>query len=420
MRAAILAVGSELLGAERLDTNSLLLTRQLARHGVVLCRKAVVGDELDEIRGLLGELFEAAELVLVTGGLGPTADDLTRQAVAAALGRGLRESAAIVADIEAKFASFGMRMPAVNRRQAAVIDGAEVLANSRGTAPGLRLDHERGTLFLFPGVPHELVAMMQSSLVPWLERHVGRSPLGSRLLKVACVPESTAEEMLAPAYEEFGPEAIAILASAGELQVRLTARGGAAGPGGLDRLERRTAAILGEAVFSRRDDETLESVVGGLLETAGLSVATAESCTGGLVAERMTRVAGSSAWFVGSAVTYADRLKVDLLGVDRQLIESRGAVSREVAEAMSEGVRRRLGSDYGLAVTGIAGPGGGSQEKPVGTVHIALAGPADGAPAHRLLSLPGDRRRVRQLTSQWALDLLRRRLLAEGGAGAAG
>ena len=149
-------------------------------------------------------------------------------------------------------------------------------------------------------------------------------------------------------------------------------------------------------------------------------MATAESCTGGLVAERMTRVAGSSAWFVGSAVTYADRLKVDLLGVDRQLIESRGAVSREVAEAMSKGVRRRLGSDYGLAVTGIAGPSGGSQEKPVGTVHIALAGPADGAPAHRLLSLPGDRRRVRQLTSQWALDLLRRRLLAEGGAGAAG
>ncbi len=173
MRAAILAVGSELLGPERLDTNSLLLTRQLDAYGVRLCRTAVVGDELDEIGRLLDELFASAELVLVTGGLGPTADDLTRQAVAAALGRGLTESAEIVADIEAKFASFGMRMPEVNRRQAEVIDGAVVLATPRGTAPGLRVDHERGTLFLFPGVPHELVAMVDSSLASALSMALG-------------------------------------------------------------------------------------------------------------------------------------------------------------------------------------------------------------------------------------------------------
>jgi len=296
-----------------------------------------------------------------------------------------------------------------------VIDGAVVLANGRGTAPGLRLDHERGTLFLFPGVPHELAAMVDGALVPWLERHGGRQPLEMRLFKVACVPESTAEEMLAPAYQEFGSEAIALLASAGELQVRLTARGGAAVSGGLDRLERQVAEIMGESVFSRRPDETLEGVVGGLLRTAGRTVATAESCTGGLVAERLTRVAGSSVWFVGSAVTYSDRLKVELLGVDGELIERRGAVSREVAEAMAVGVRERLASDYGLAITGIAGPGGGSEEKPVGTVHVALAGPAVGPPLHRRLRLPGDRQRVRRLTSQWALDMLRRRLAAEGG-----
>jgi len=415
MRAAILAVGSELLGTERLDTNSLLLTAQLERFGVVLCRKAVVGDELEELGGLLGELIGAAELVLVTGGLGPTADDLTRQAVATALGRRLIESAEIGADIEAKFASFGMRMPEVNRRQAEVIEGAEVLANRRGTAPGLRIDHERGTLFLFPGVPHELEAMVAGALVPWLERHAGGPPREERLLKVACVPESTAEETLAPAYEEFGTKAIGLLASAGELQVRLTARGGAAGRGGLDRLEQRVAELMGDTVFTRRPGETLEAVVGGLLGAAGYTVATAESCTGGLVAERLTRVAGSSLWFVGSAVTYADRLKVELLGIDVELLERHGAVSREVAEAMATGVRERLSSDYGLAITGIAGPGGGTEEKPVGTVHVALAGPANGSSAHRRLRLPGDRRRVRRLTSQWALDLLRRELLAAGG-----
>ena len=264
MRAVILAVGSELLGTDRLDTNSLLLTRALEEHGVRLARKAVVGDDLDEICRLLDESFAGAELVLVTGGLGPTADDLTRQAVAAALGRRLTQSAEIVADIEAKFASFGMRMPAVNRRQAEVIQGAVVLANRRGTAPGLRIDHQRGTLFLFPGVPHELRAMVESDLAPWLSAHGGR-PLQRRLLRVACVPESTAEEKLAPAYDEYGPEAIALLASAGELQVRLSARGGAAAPGDLDRLERRAAALLGEAVYSRRADDTLESVVGVLL-----------------------------------------------------------------------------------------------------------------------------------------------------------
>ncbi len=415
MLAAILAVGSELLGTERLDTNSLLLTRQLERYGVRLSRKAVVGDDAAELEAVLLELFAAADLVLVTGGLGPTADDLTRRAAAAALGRRLHESAEIVADIEAKFASFGMKMARVNRRQAEVIEGATVLANGRGTAPGQRVDHERGTLFLFPGVPHELEAMTEGALVPWLERHGGRQPIEMRLFKVACVPESTAEETLAPAYEEFGAESIAVLASAGELQIRLTARGGAAGPGGLDRLERRVAELMGETVFSRRLDQTLESVVGELLGAAGRTVATAESCTGGLVAERLTRVAGSSGWFVGSAVTYADRLKVALLGVDTELIARHGAVSRPVAEAMAVGVRERLGSDFGLAVTGIAGPGGGSAEKPVGTVHLALAGPGGGEPAHRLLRLPGDRGRVRQLTSHWALDLLRRRLLAETG-----
>jgi nicotinamide-nucleotide amidase len=414
MRAAILAVGSELLGTERLDTNSLVLTRTLEAHGVDLCRKAVVGDDLEEIARVLDELAGAAALVLVSGGLGPTADDLTREAAAAMLERGLAESPELVADIEAKFASFGMRMPAVNRRQAEVIDGAEVLANRRGTAPGQRIDHPRGTLFLFPGVPHELAAMVDTALVPWLERQAGGAALERRVVKIACVPESTAEEMLAPAYEEFGGEAIGLLPSAGEIEIHLAARGAAAAPGGLDRLAQRVAELMGEAVFATRDEETLEGVVGALLATAGRTVATAESCTGGLIAERLTRVPGSSAWFLGAVVAYADRLKQELLEVDGGLIELHGAVSREVAEAMAAGARRRLGSDYAIAITGIAGPGGGSEEKPVGTVHLALALPDGRATAHRRLRLPGDRDRVRRLTAVWALDMLRRELAGVG------
>jgi nicotinamide-nucleotide amidase len=412
MRAAILAVGSELLGSERLDTNSLLITELLERHGVELVRKAVVGDDLQEVVRSLRELVEAVDLLLVSGGLGPTTDDLTRQAVAACLDRPLIERAEIVEDIRAKFASFGMSMPEVNRRQAEVIEGAAVLENHRGTAPGLRVEHEHGTVFLFPGVPHELEAMVTTELAPWLERRGEGTPLERRVLRVACVPESTAEEMLAPAYEEFGSRSIGLLASAGELQVRLTSGGDSAGEADLDRLERYVAELMGEAVYSRQPEDTLESVVGGLLAAAGATVATAESCTGGLVAERLTRVAGSSGWFVGSAVTYADRLKMTMLGVEGGLIEHHGAVSPEVAEAMASGVRQRLESDYGLAITGIAGPGGGSAEKPVGTVHVALAGPGDERPTHRHLRLPGDRHRVRRLTSQWALEMLRRRLLA--------
>ncbi len=411
VRAAIVAIGSELLGTDRLDTNSLLLTAVLERFGVELRRKAVVGDDEREIVRLLNESFEAADLVLVSGGLGPTADDLTRQAAAAAVGRELYESAEVLADIAAKFASFEMRMPEVNRRQAMILDGAEILANARGTAPGQRLRHERGTLFLFPGVPHELRAMVEAALVPWLERHGPGAPVEVRVLKVACLAESAVEERLAPAYEEFGREAIAVLASGGEIQLRLSARGGAGGADALDRLERLVAGAMGDAVFGRAAEETLEQVVGALLRRAGATVATAESCTAGLVAERLTRVAGSSAYFLGGVVAYDDRLKTELLGVPAAMIRRHGAVSREVAEAMATGIRRRVASDLGVAVTGIAGPGGGSPDKPVGTVHVALAGRDLPRPVHRRLRLPGDRNRVRQLSSQWALDLLRRCLL---------
>lgn len=415
MRAVIIAVGSELLGTDRLDTNSLRLTEALLRHGVDLRRKVVVGDSEAEIAAQVALALADAELVLVTGGLGPTADDVTREAVAAALGRELVFDDAILRSIERRFARMQRKMAAVNRRQAYVIAGAAVLANPRGTAPGLRLertvDDGSGSIFLFTGVPVELYGLIERELEPWLAlRSAGRA-LETATLRVACVPESDLEEMIAPAYAEFGREAITVLASPGDIRVRVTA----AGPEAertprLRAMTERLAGLLGDALYSRREEDDLETVVGALLRSAGATLATAESCTGGLIAERVTRVAGSSDYFLGAAVTYANRLKEQLLGVPAALLEEHGAVSEPVARAMAEGVVGLAGSSFGLAVTGVAGPGGGTDAKPVGTVHFALA-ERDGVTEHRKVVVPGDRERVRYFSSQVALELLRRRLL---------
>lgn len=440
MEAAILAVGSELLGTDRLDTNSLRLAGVLERFGVTLRRKAVAGDDEAEIAGELGRLVERFELVLVTGGLGPTADDLTREATARALGRRLRLDPEILATIERRFAEHGLQMPAVNRQQAEVIEGAESIPNPRGSAPGMRIEANRATVFLFPGVPVELEGMIDSHLVPWLaERSAGRRRQ-SGVLKVAGLGESTVEERIAPAYAEFGREAITVLASPGEVELRFWATGtDAERAERLAAIGRRLAGLVGRAVYSDDPEATLASVVGELLRRRGATLTTAESCTGGLIAERLTRVAGSSDYFVGGAVVYSNRLKKELLGVPAELLAAHGAVSEPVARAMAAGARRALGADWAIAVTGIAGPGGGSEDKPVGTVHLAVAGPPengggegpgdpvdrgageDAAIEHRLVRLPGDRQGVRVRASQIALELLRRRLLATGGsAGDAG
>lgn len=412
MRATVIAVGSELLGESRTDTNSLYLAGRLTPFGVELARKSVVGDRIEDIEREVARGLEESSLILMTGGLGPTRDDLTRQAVARAVGRKLRRDPAIVEDIRAKFASFGREMAEVNERQADVIEGAEVLENRRGTAPGLCLELEGRTLFLFPGVPHELRGMVPRFLEPWLERHGSGTGIESRVFRVACIGESDLEKRLEPFYERFGEEGVSLLPSPGQVTVGLSTAGSTEvreawfGP-----REAALTKLLGRSVFSRRGDEALEAVVGRLLEEQGRTVATAESCTGGGIAERLTRVPGSSAYFVGAAVTYSNQLKTELLGVPPEAIERHGAVSPQVAIFMAEGVRARLGSDYGLAVTGVAGPGGGSEDKPVGTVHLALACPRRETAIERRLQLPGDRARVRRLTTQWALDLLRRELL---------
>lgn len=416
MRAAIAAVGSELLGPDRLDTNSLRLTELLERYGAELRRKVVVGDERAELAAVLRALADEHELVLVTGGLGPTTDDVTREAASDALGRTLHLDPDLVRGLEERFRAYGRRMPEVNRRQAMVPDGAtEVLSNRRGSAPGLRLDRAGGggaTVFLFPGVPAELEAMIDDHLEPWLAARAGGRRLERVTLKLATMAESEVEERIAPVYDEFGKEAISVLAGSGEIVIR----GVATGPEEerrrrLAAMEARLVELLGDAVYGRHEDDTLESVVGRLLEERGATLVTAESCTGGLVAERVTRVAGSSAWFLGGVVAYSNASKSALLEVPEGLLAEHGAVSEPVARAMAEGARRRFGAAWAVAVTGIAGPGGGSEEKPVGTVHLAWAGP-DGGTGHRRTRIPGTRERVRALAAQGALEGLRQRLLA--------
>lgn len=412
MRAAIIAVGSELLGTDRLDTNSLKLTALLERYGVELRRKAVVGDSEADLAAEVRTLLGAVDLILLSGGLGPTADDITRAAVADALGRSCEIDPGLVEQIEARFRSMGLEMPAVNRRQAEVIAGGEVLDNPRGSAPGMRVEEGAATLFLFPGVPVELEGMMVDHLEPWLARRSGGASRETAVLKVACVPESTLEEWIAPAYGEFGRESITVLSKPGEIEVRAVAVGGEAERRRrLEAMMGRLKELVGPTAYAEGEEATLEGVVGELLRRRGWTVTTAESCTGGLVAERLTRVPGSSDYFLGGAVAYSNPLKTALLGVPEELLATCGAVSEEVAAAMAAGARRRFGSDFAIALTGVAGPGGGTAEKPVGTVHIAVAGPGEEEVDHRRIGYPGDRRRIRWLASQVGLELLRRRLL---------
>lgn len=417
VRATILAVGSELLSTERLDTNSLRLTTLLERHGVELVKKSVVGDLAVELEREMRALWEASDLLLVCGGLGPTADDLTREAAAEALGLELAEDAESWAAIERRFAAMGRTASPNNRKQAALLHGARALPNPNGTAPGQLLERDGKALFLFPGVPYELDRMAADFLAPWLGERSGGAARETWTIKIAMRPESEVDQALAPAYEEFDARWITVLAGAGEVRVLLTAVGGEGERRErLATMRRRVLALLGEGVFGEGAETTLEGVVVGLLMAAGATLATAESCTGGLVAERITRVPGSSQVFLGGVVVYSNALKSSLAGVDPELIRRDGAVSEPVARALARGVCDRLASDYAVAITGIAGPGGGSPEKPVGTVHLAVAGPPGTAVDHRVARFPGSRERVRLFASQMALEMLRRRLLAAGAA----
>ena len=413
--ASILAVGSELLGTTRVDTNSLFLTGSLEELGVRVVRKACVVDAWEELLAEIRAALERAPLLVVTGGLGPTDDDRTKEAVAHVLGRRLVRDEKILAGIVERFRRRGMEMPSVNAKQADVIEGSVVLANARGSAPGALVEAGGKTIVLLPGVPMEMEAMWRDAAVPMLGSASGAA-VHRRVLKIAGMAESAVEERIKPVYAAHAEHEITILAAPGEVQLHFSARGTAEEAAHeLDRIERDFRSVLGIEIFGR-DGETLEGVVGDLLRAHGKTLAVAESCTGGLLAGRITDIAGSSDYFVGAAVTYANAAKVQILGVDEETIERHGAVSEETAREMAAGVRRRFGAAIGVSVTGIAGPGGGTPEKPVGTVHLGLDSD-DGAREHRKLLLPGERSLIRRWTTSVALSMVRRHLLALARAG---
>jgi len=410
MKAEIIAVGSELLTPYRLDTNSLFLTQELNGLGIRVTRKVVVGDDRELLREAFREALERVELIVASGGLGPTADDLTRETVAELLGRRLLRDEAILHGIEERFKRFGRTMPEVNTRQAMVPEGAIVLANARGTAPGLWLETDGRIVLLLPGPPPELESMFRNEVHPRLAKRAPGLRLLTRDIRISGMPESEVEQRVAPIYTQYGQVETTILASPGEIQLhpRIWTKDAAASEKILDELTERIVMALGENIFTTRG-ESLEEVVAGNLIFNRATIAVAESCTGGLLAERLTDVPGSSAYFRGGVVSYSNDLKAAWLDVPAELIEAKGAVSSEVALAMAEGVRRSSGASLGLSITGIAGPGGGTPSKPVGTVHIGLAD--ETGARERALRFPGDRDRIRHQASQAALDMVRRHFI---------
>jgi nicotinamide-nucleotide amidase len=414
-RAAIIAVGSELLTPLRIDTNSLFVTGQLNALGIDVVMKGVAGDDREELAQLFRAALARADLVVFTGGLGPTDDDVTREAVAATLGRQMSEDAAITDRMRARFAARGYQgpMPEINRRQALVPAGAVVLENSRGSAPGLWLEEGDSVVLLLPGPPRELRPMLEALVEGPLRDRAAGAPLIRRVLKIAGRIESQTDELLQPLYREWEhatPRISAtILAALGQIELHLSARAPSAEITGaaLEAAVRQVCDVLGEDVFSRRG-EPMEAVVGDLLVSRGYRIALAESCTGGLVTSRLTDVPGSSRYVERAVVVYANEAKVDLLGVPPALIDAHGAVSEPVAVAMADGVRARAAVDVGIGVTGIAGPGGGTPEKPVGTVAIAAV--IGATTRARTFRFHGEREQVKFQASQAALDMVRRML----------
>ena len=415
--AEILAVGTELLTPYRSDSNSLFITARLNELGVEVRAKAIVGDDPADLRAMLERARARADLVVLTGGLGPTEDDVTRTVVAAALGLPLREDPAIVEWLERRFASRGYPMPAINRRQAQVPVGATTLENRRGTAPGLWIDQgERGVLLL-PGPPREMQPMLEAFICDVLASRTCGRRLHRRVLKIAGWGESSVDETVQPIYAGWAtldpPILTTILAAPGQVELHLTTpdEDAASAAARLDRAVAMLTPALRHGVFST-DGRSLEEVVGDLLRERGLTIALGESCTGGLITSRLTDVAGSSAYVLASVVAYGNRAKTELLGVSEETIAAEGAVSERVALAMAEGARARAGADIGVGVTGIAGPGGATPGKPVGTVCIGVAAPGGG----RLVAtrqFAGERAAVKQQASQAALDMVRRTVTGE-------
>jgi nicotinamide-nucleotide amidase len=414
VNAETIAVGSELLTPHRQDTNSLYLTEKLYHLGVEVRFKSIVGDDHEGLIAAAQLALRRSDIVIFTGGLGPTEDDLTREAVAEALGLTLDRDPEIVERLEQRFAKRGFKFTPNNLKQADVISNASVLQNPVGTAPGQwisgQYDGRERIIILLPGPPHELHAVFEPECLERLRAKVPPQHIAFRTLKLALVPESQIDSRVAPIYKMYSDVESTILAGNGEIQLHFRCRKPTQKEAEA-RVEELTSKVedeLGEAIFSSKG-ESIEQIVSYLLQMRGMTLAVAESCTGGMLAERITSLSGSSRYFLGGAVVYSNALKTQFANVPKALIDRHGAVSREVAAAMAEGIRKRCLSSYGVSITGVAGPTGGTEQKPVGLVYIALAGEEGTQVVER--NFPGDRARIRQFSTLQALEMIRRALL---------
>jgi len=412
--AEIIAVGSEMLTPTRQDTNSLFLTGRLNELGISVAFKTVVGDNLAHLTSVARAAISRADISIFMGGLGPTEDDLTREAVAAALGVELKRDHEIVTAMYKRFAERRLQMPENNARQADVLQGATVLPNSRGTAPGqwieAEVDGKVRIVMLLPGPPHELEVMWERQCLPRLRAVASPATMATRVLKTAMLPESAADARTAPIYQKHPEVETTVLSGQGQVEfhLRATATTQEEAQAAVDRLAGELEDELGDAVFSTAG-ESLEEIVGYYLQMRNAKLAVAESCTGGMIAERITSVPGSSRYFLGGAVVYSNDLKTLFADIPPLMLEAHGAVSKEVALALAENIRDICKADIGVGVTGVAGPAGGTEEKPVGLVYVAVTDGQKQEVVQR--RFPGDRERIRRWASQQALDLVRRMLM---------
>jgi nicotinamide-nucleotide amidase len=414
VNAEIIAIGSELLTPFRQDTNSLYLTEKLNHLGVEVVLKTIVGDSRERLVSVAQHALFRSDIVICMGGLGPTIDDLTREAVAEALGAGLHRDEELLEKLAQRFAARGYKMTPNNAQQADVIEGAVVLPNPNGSAPGQwisgQFDGRERLLILLPGPPFELRAMFDEQCYERLRAKLPPAYIATRVLKVAMLGESLVDSRVAPIYQKYPDVQTTILAGAGDVTFNLFKQADSmeAAQERVDELAGKIEDELEDALYSSKG-ESLEQIVGYYLQMRAATLAVAESCTGGLLAERLTSISGSSRYFLGGAVVYSNELKTEFAGVPPNLIAKHGAVSREAAAALAEGIRKRTKATFGVGVTGVAGPTGGTPEKPVGRVYLGLAS-SDGTQVEER-NFPGDRKRVRWFASQLALDMVRRKLM---------
>jgi nicotinamide-nucleotide amidase len=414
VNAEIVAIGSELLTPFRQDTNSLYLTEKLNELGVDVVFKTISGDDRTHLTNVAEIALSRADIVIFMGGLGPTEDDLTREAVADALGLELKRDPEIIATLQERFASRKIKMSPNNAKQADVIAGATVLPNSLGTAPGQwlsgKLDGRERIVILLPGPPHELKRLFHEQCVERLKNKLPPAFIATRILKIAMMGESQCDARVAPLYQRYPDVQTTILAGAGEIQLQFKTKANSfeAAQARVDEVAEVVEGELGDFVYSDQG-ESLEQIVGYYLQMRGATLAAAESCTGGLFAERLTSISGSSRYFLGGAVVYSNELKTAFADVPPRLIAEHGAVSKQVAVALAEGIRKRCQATFGIGITGVAGPTGGSDEKPVGLVFHALATENGTEVVERTFF--GDRKRVRWFATQQALDMVRRKLI---------